>query len=107
MKKIVVVATLLLSWSQAHALDVYIGTIETRNGKAHLIRCDLVKNEYILTDVDKSANGPVKRLMDKFGKQKPPIYAEVIGDYQEKDGKNILVAKAIQNIKQGKSCHLL
>jgi hypothetical protein len=63
--------------TQVHALDVYIGTLES------------------------------KKFLNQFRNEKTPVYGEVIGEPERKNGLNILTVASIESVEKGKSCHLL
>jgi hypothetical protein len=93
--------------TQVHALDVYIGTLESKNGQVVLTRCDIVKNKYTLVDQAKIKDGAVKKFLNQFRNEKTPVYGEVIGEPERKNGLNILTVASIESVEKGKSCHLL
>ncbi len=64
-------------------------------------------NRYILLDETKNPEAPIKNFLQEFEGEKAPVYGEVLGNYEEKDGNNILIVKEIQNIQKNKTCHLL
>ena len=76
-----------------------------------LNRCDLGQNQYMLIE---SQDHAVQQFIQHYNKQLQPaesenhkIQATVIGAYEEKDGKNYLRVKSIEDIKTDKSCHLM
>jgi hypothetical protein len=90
----------------AAAQDIYMGTLETRDGNLILKRCDLGSTEYRLIDDEAAEGKPVAKLMrTPIAK---PTSASVFGTYEE-DGadRHALKVLDIQDIEPGKSCHLM
>ena len=106
MKSIFFLATLLFV-TPAIADDVYIGTLSSENGKLILLRCDIAQNKYILQDKKNSKDKPVANYLKGSKRKSGLVYAEIWGDYDEKKGENYLLVKSIDNVTDGKSCHLL
>ncbi|WP_136418083.1 hypothetical protein [Herbaspirillum sp. ST 5-3] len=107
MKKFIPLS-LLFATLQANALgDLYIGTIEEKNGQVILKRCDLVMNQYTLRDKKGNSEAPVKQMLTMLKSTKGIIYGEVTGEYEEKNGKNFLIVDFIEHIQKNKNCHLL
>ena len=100
--------TLAMAWplaATAWAQDLYIGTVKVENDQMVLTRCDLVENRYVLRDGTPDA--PVAALAARLATLKAPVYAEVIGEYEEDGDGNALRVLDIQGVQAGKSCHLL
>lgn len=93
----------------ALAQDLFIGTVEVRKEQVVLIRCDLAQNRYVLRDREDEADKPVATLRERLKTLKAPVYAEVIGEYVEVQGEegHGLDVIGLENVKAGKSCHLL
>lgn len=81
--------------------DLFIGTLERKRSSIVLRRCDLVENRYTLIEA------PGSHAMNKIRKAKLPAYGEVIAHYAEADGQPVLQVESVENLKQGKNCHLL
>jgi hypothetical protein len=96
---------LLTVAATAHAQDVYIGTVKVERDQVVLTRCDLVENRYVLKDGAPEA--PVAALRTRLATLKSPVYAEVIGEYEEDGDGNALRVVDIENVQADKSCHLL
>lgn len=76
-----------------------------------LNRCDLGQNQYVLIE---SQDHTVQQFIQHYNKQlqtaqseNHKIQATVIGAYEEKDGKNYLRVKSIEDVKTDTSCHLM
>ncbi|WP_156935694.1 hypothetical protein [Alkanindiges illinoisensis] len=76
-----------------------------------LNRCDLGQNQYVLIE---SQDHTVQQFSQHYNKQlqaaeteSHKIQATVIGAYEEKDGKNYLRVKSIEDVKTDTSCHLM
>ena len=90
----------------AGAQDIYMGTIEAREGTLILKRCDLGSTEYRLIDAEDADSKPVAKLLQ--GPIVAPTSVSVIGMYKE-DGadRHSLKVLDIEDIAPGKSCHLM
>lgn len=88
------------------AQDVYIGTIRIHGKTLILKRCDAVQNEYRLVDAP-SGSAVVSAFLKKHTSDDRYWYAEVIAEYEERNGKNILLVEALDNLKPHENCHLL
>lgn len=76
-----------------------------------LKRCDLGQNQYVLIE---SQDHAVQQFIQHYNKQlqtaeseSHKIQATVIGAYEERDGKNYLRVKSIEDVKTDTSCHLM
>ena len=96
---------LLMIAATARAQDLYIGTVKVERDAIVLTRCDLVENRYVLKDGAPEA--PVAALRARLATLKAPVYAEVIGEYEEDGEGNALRVLEIQGVEADKSCHLL
>jgi len=105
MPAIAVLAASLLTAGAAQAQDIYIGTVRFDEGAVWLDRCDLAGNRYILRDA--APDKPVARLKARLATLKGPVYAEVIGQYEEDGDANVLRVLGVEGVQGGKSCHLL
>lgn len=107
MKKMLVFLCLLLFPSAAQARDLFTGTLEIRDGKPLLIRCDAVKNTYVLEDAEGNTTVWLKRL-EKLGiTRETPYQATAIGDVRDFNAElAFLTTERLENIQPG-SCHLL
>ena len=105
-KKVVcAVGLFLLPLSSAWALDLFSGTFEIRDGKPLLVRCDLVRNTYILVDQNHSSAKYLK-MLTKMGVAPGAVFqARVIADVEVKGDVNTLIVDSIDAVKKG-SCHL-
>ena len=88
-------------------VDVFFGTLVISQGQPVLVRCDLVKNAYILVDADMQMAPWVREIRQLDASLSSPVSAVVIGAYKNVDGKNHLVVQTIGEIRKGSSCHLL
>jgi len=96
-----------LSAAPALAQDLYIGTVEVLKDQVVLTRCDLAQNRYILRDGKDASEKPVAKLRERLKTLKAPVYVEVFGQYAEQGEDNALDVIGLENIKAGKSCHLM
>ena len=87
------------------AQDIYIGTLTVQMRLTVLRRCDLVQNTYVLEDT-KDSGEVVERFTKDNENRTGMWYAEVIGKYEEVNGRNVLRVLSIENLTEGKSCHL-
>ena len=76
-----------------------------------LNRCDLGQNQYVLIE---SQDHAVQQFIQHYNKQLQvaeseghKIQATVIGAYEEREGKNYLRVKSIEDVKTDTSCHLM
>ncbi|WAW10559.1 hypothetical protein NB640_02555 [Oxalobacter vibrioformis] len=105
-------AVVFLSMMAAGALaedmvDMYPGTLVISQGLPVLIRCDLVKNAYILADADMQAAPYIEQIRQLGASLESPVCAIVVGSYKNIEGKNHLVVQSIEEIQKGRSCHLM
>lgn len=109
MRNRLVLAAIAVALSAAPALaqDLYIGTVEVLKDQVVLTRCDLVQNRYILRDGKDASEKPVAKLRDQLKTLKAPVYVEAFGQYAEQGEDNVLDVVSLENIKAGKSCHLM
>lgn len=89
------------------AQDLYIGTVDVQKDQVILTRCDLAQNRYVLRDAKDEPGKPVAELRERLKTLKAPIYVEVVGRFAEAGDDNALDVMALENIKAGKSCHLI
>lgn len=97
----------LVSCAAASAQDIYIGTLELEKSTLVLRRCDITEQRYELVDPPGAKDGVVLRQRKSLKSGKPPVYAEVIGVYDEAAGRSRLVVRSFANVTHGKSCHLI
>lgn len=100
-------ALIALAAVPAYAQDLYIGTVEVQKDQVILVRCDLVQNRYVLRDGKDARDKPVAALRERLKTLKAPVYVEVFGQYAEQGEDNALDVIGLENIKAGKSCHLM
>jgi len=91
---------------RAFAQDVYVGTLEYRQQRLVLRRCDLSQTVYLLRDVAPRPAGAVTRFTADHPERQGHWYAEVIGTYKNERGRHALEVSDLQNVQAGKSCHL-
>ena len=91
--------------ARASVVDVFSGTLAVYQGRPVLIRCDLVKNAYVLVDASGSSATYLKQLEALGAGLQKPVEARVFGSYRTVDGFNVLVVDRIENIMPGSSCH--
>jgi len=87
-------------------MDIFIGTLEVKNKKVILTRCDISRNIYELKDAEWSDEKAVSNFLSKEKDMVKPVYAEVVGAYRGDGNKNMLLVDSISDITQRKSCHL-
>ncbi|ATZ67847.1 hypothetical protein [Acinetobacter haemolyticus] len=87
-------------------MDIFIGTLEVKNKKVILTRCDISRNIYELKDAEWSDEKAVSNFLSKEKDMVKPVYAEVVGAYRVDGNKNILLVDSIGDITERKSCHL-
>lgn len=103
-----VLAVVAALWgAPALAQDLFIGTVEVQKDQVVLTRCDLAQNRYILRDGKDGREKPVADLRERLKTLKAPVYAEVFGQYVEIGEDNGLEVIGLENVKAGKSCHLI
>lgn len=108
MKKIALVLILyLICAPSAFARDIYPGTITVEGDKTILVRCALVKHQYVLQDADGAEGTPVATLRQQVALEQGIVSVTLLADYAEIDGKNRLLVLDIIDLKVGKSCHLM
>lgn len=88
-------------------LDIYPGTLVISQGQPVLIRCDLVKNAYILVGPDMQTSSYVEQIRQLGASLESPVSVIVVGAYKNVDGKNHLVVQSLEEIRKGRSCHLV
>ena len=98
-------ALFALSSAPALAGDIFMGTLEIHDGKPVLVRCDLVKNTYLLVDDKGSSEVYLKQLTDLGVSEKKPFQASIFGDAAMEGDIVFLKVDSIEDIKAG-SCHL-
>jgi len=89
-------------------VDVFIGTLEIREGRPYLVRCDLVKNTYLLLNKKGTRDISLKKLAEIGVGERKRMQAHVWGDPEivGNDLNNVtLKVHAIENIRPG-TCHL-
>ena len=97
-------ALLLVLAMPASGKDLFTGTLEVREGKPMLVRCDLVKNTYLLVDAAGNSEVYLKQLTALGVSKETPFQATVIGDARMEGDAVILTVDSIEDIKGG-SCH--
>lgn len=106
-KKILAVALLILALSsEAGAFgDLFSGTLEIKDGRPYLVRCDLNKNTYLLLGQD-GRDYDLKALTKLGVGQKQPMQGTVFGQAAMGAKDNLsLTVERLENVKPG-SCHL-
>lgn len=83
-------------------LDIFIGMVVADGENLVLERCNLVRTRYRLLPAA-GAGDPLAELRGKTGK----IQAQVIASYRADGDAHILDVAAIDNVRLGKTCHLL
>lgn len=83
-------------------LDIFIGMVIADGENLVLERCNLVRTRYRLLPAA-GAGDPLAELRGKTGK----IQAQVIASYRADGDAHILDVAAIDNVRLGKTCHLL
>ena len=91
---------------QAVAQDIYIGTLSVEGQQLVLRRCDLVENTYALQDAKAAPKKLVREYVSKPEHRQGVWYAEVVGIYGERNGRNTLEVLSLDNLTAGKTCHL-
>lgn len=91
--------------STVHAGDLFIGTLEIRDDRPILVRCDLVKNTYFLVDKDGNAEVYLKQFRELGITPESPFQAQVFGDVHMDGEAVILTVNSIKNIVPD-SCHM-
>lgn len=94
------------AWAEEY-VDMYPGTLALSQGQPVLIRCDLVKNAYILVDADMKTSSYVEQIRQLGASLESPVSVIVLGAYRSIDGRNHIVVKSIEEIRKGRSCHLV
>ena len=87
-------------------MDIFIGTLDVKNKKVILTRCDIGRNIYELKDAEWSDEKAVSNFLSKEKDMIKTVYAEVVGAYRGDGNKNILLVDSISDITERKSCHL-
>lgn len=87
-------------------MDIFIGTLDVKNKKVILTRCDISRNIYELKDAEWSDEKAVSNFLSKEKDMIKPVYAEVVGAYRGDENKNILLVDSIGDVTERKSCHL-
>ncbi len=93
-------------FARAQAVDMFPGTLAVYQGRPVLIRCDLVKNAYVLMDVAGKSDAYLKLIGELGAGLQKPVEARVFASYRSVDGLNVLVVDRIENITPNSSCHL-
>lgn len=88
-------------------MDIFPGTLVIWHDQPVLIRCDLVKNAYILVDGDMQTSSYVEQIRKLSASLESPVSAVISGSYRNVGGKNYLVVQSIKTIRKGSSCHLI
>lgn len=83
-------------------LDIFIGMVIADGENLVLERCNLARTRYLLMPAA-GAGDPMAELRGKTGK----IQAQVIASYRADRDAHILDVAAIDNVRLGKTCHLL
>lgn len=96
----ILAASVPAAWSR----DLFIGTLEIHDGKPMLVRCDLVKNTYLLVDASGSSEVYLKQLTELGASPEKPFQANVFGDARMDDSTIFLTVDSIEDITAG-SCH--
>ena len=91
---------------RAAAQDIYIGTLEYREQRLVLRRCDLTETIYYLRDAAEAQDQAVSKFAGDANTRRGLWYAEVIGTYKEEGGQNALEVIDLQHIQAGRTCHL-
>lgn len=105
MKRILFLLIAILFSPAVQAGDLFTGTLEIRDAKPILVRCDLVKNTYYLVDKDGNAEVYLKKLNALGVTPESPFQAQVFGEARMNGEAVILAVDSIENIEPG-SCHL-
>ncbi len=87
---------------EAAPLDIFIGMVVADGDNLVLERCNLVRTRYRLLPAA-GAGDPLAELRGKTGR----IQAQVIASYRAEGKAHILDVAAIDNVRLGKTCHLL
>lgn len=87
---------------EAVPLDLFIGMVLTDGQDLVLERCNLGRTRYRLLPAA-GAGDPLAELRGKTGK----IQAQVIASYRADGDAHILDVAALENVRVGKTCHLL
>lgn len=87
---------------EAVPLDLFIGMVLTDGQDLVLERCNLGRTRYRLLSAA-GAGDPLAELRGKTGK----IQAQVIASYRADGDAHILDVAALENVRVGKTCHLL
>ena len=88
--------------AEAAPLDIFIGMVIADGENLVLERCNLSRTRYRLLPAA-GAGDPLAELRGKTGK----IEAQVIASYRADGEAHILDVAAIDNVRLGKTCHLL
>ena len=88
-------------------VDLFPGTLVIWQDQPVLIRCDLLKNAYVLVDHNMQTAPYLEQIRELQASIESPVSARVYGSYRQIDGKNHLVVKSMENIRKGDSCHLV
>lgn len=95
--------------AQEHpALDIWIGTIEIKNGSLFLKRCNIGQDLYRLEEISGASKiGILSDIPMHQVEQGRPVTVSLIASYSEVAGENVLSVDGISEINVGESCHLL
>lgn len=105
-KPLLLLAAILFLFPPAvQAEDLFTGTLEIRDGRPILVRCDLVKNAYFLVDKAGSAEVYLKQFRELGITPESPFQAQVFGEARMDGEAVILTVDSIKNIVPG-SCHM-
>ena len=88
--------------ADAAPLDIFIGMVIADGENLVLERCNIVRTRYRLLPAA-GAGDPLAELRGKTGK----VQAHVIASYRADGEAHILDVAAIDNVRLGKTCHLL
>lgn len=92
--------------AEDRVLDHWTGTVESRQGTLYLIRCDLAKTNYRLTELDPSSGPLLSQLDVRTLEPGQYLVARIVAEYRSEGDQNILAVEGIETAKVGESCHL-
>lgn len=89
-------------------VDVFIGTLEIRDGRPYLLRCDLGASTYLLLNKKGTRDASVKKLAQIGVGEGRKIQAHVWGSPVWEPERDYLALKVhdIKNVRPG-TCHLI
>lgn len=105
MKKLLLVLTLLAFGQPLLAADHYFGTLERKGNQLLLVRCDLAKSRFYLTEVP--GKPPALTTLQATRLDGRPVYVELFARYEQRQQLDFLQVELVKKIEPGKSCHLL